>query len=123
MSTYPIAKLNEGPSEGIFAPMARTELPAWDKIEVGKRITLLRAALDGMEQNVLASAIGITPQKLNNYEKGRNLIPVHETVRLCSVTGANFEYVYRGDMAHLGLNLRSALIGADRPLSTRSRRA
>lgn len=100
--------------------MARaTVLPPYDKSEVGKRIVLLRAAKQNMAQKALAEAIGITPQKLSNYESGRDLIPVHYAAQLCTVTGANFDYLYRGLMGDLPANLAGALLDAAKPMPER----
>lgn len=75
----------------------RSTIPAFDKRLVGERISLLRQA-KGWQQKVLADLIGegLTPQKLNNYEKGRDLIPVQFAARLAILTGAGFDYIYRG---------------------------
>lgn len=113
MSSYRITKYPDLLNSGTVPAMP--PLPEYDKANVGKRIVLLRAAKDGMEQTQLASGMGITPQKLNNYEKGRDLIPVHEAVKLCAVTGANFDYLYRGLMDRLPPTLLDALLQAERP--------
>jgi transcriptional regulator with XRE-family HTH domain len=80
----------------------RPTLPDYDKRLVGKRITLLRHA-KSWQQKTLAEMIGegLTPQKLNNYEKGRDLIPVHFAARLAILTGAGFDYIYRGMMSNM----------------------
>ena len=85
-------------------------VPPWDKKRVGQRIATLRAA-KGWQQNTLAEIIGspATPQKINNYENGRDLIPVHIAGRLCAVTGANFDYVYHGLMGSLPGDLAEAI--------------
>lgn len=82
----------------MLAIMARRpNLPEYDKRLVGARIILLRQ-VKSWQQNTLAEMIGegLTPQKLNNYEKGRDLIPVHFAARLAVLTGAGFDYIYRG---------------------------
>jgi transcriptional regulator with XRE-family HTH domain len=80
----------------------RPTIPEYDKRLVGERITLLRRARS-WQQNTLAEMIGegMTPQKLNNYEKGRDLIPVHYAARLAQLTGAGFDYLYRGMMGNM----------------------
>jgi transcriptional regulator with XRE-family HTH domain len=80
----------------------RPTLPDYDKRLVGERITLLRHA-KSWQQKTLAEMIGegLTPQKLNNYEKGRDLIPVHFAARLAILTGAGFDYIYRGMMSNM----------------------
>jgi transcriptional regulator with XRE-family HTH domain len=80
----------------------RPTIPEYDKRLVGERITLLRRARS-WQQNTPAEMIGegMTPQKLNNYEKGRDLIPVHYAARLAQLTGAGFDYLYRGMMGNM----------------------
>ena len=80
----------------------RPTLPEYDKRLVGERIVLLRQA-KSWQQKMLAEMIGegLTPQKLNNYEKGRDLIPVHFAARLSMLTGAGFDYIYRGMLSHV----------------------
>ena len=72
----------------------RPNLPEYDKRLVGERISLLRHA-KSWQQKTLAEMIGegLTPQKLNNYEKGRDLIPVHFAARLATLTGAGFDFI------------------------------
>lgn len=67
---------------------------------VGRRITFLRTA-KGLKQNTFAVAIGTTAQKLNNYEKGRHELPTGLAIQVCTVTGADFDYIYRGKMDRL----------------------
>ena len=80
----------------------RPTLPEYDKRLVGERITVLRHA-KGWQQKALAEMIGegLTPQKLNNYERGRDLIPVHFAARLAVLTGAGFDYIYRGMLGNM----------------------
>jgi transcriptional regulator with XRE-family HTH domain len=95
-------------------------LPEHDKRFVGERITLLRRS-KGWQQNTLAEMIGdgMTPQKLNNYEKGRDLIPVHYASRLAALTGAGFDYIYRGMLAHLPAELAEKISKMQRPSPAR----
>lgn len=108
-SSWPTAKWNLQKIRSTFSIMAKPpELPEWDKSRVGERLVLLRQA-KGLQQKQLAAMTGISPQQLNNYEKGRDLIPVPYAVRFCVVTGANFDYVYRGIMGTLPPELLQAL--------------
>jgi len=86
----------------VIAMARRPNLPEYDKRLVGERISLLRQA-KSWQQKTLAEMIGegLTPQKLNNYEKGRDLIPVHFAARLAVLTGAGFDYIYRGMMSNM----------------------
>jgi transcriptional regulator with XRE-family HTH domain len=78
----------------------------WEKSQVGRRIRAFREA-KGWTQTYLATVVahGVTPQKINNYEAGRDLIPVHIAGRLCGVTGLSFDYIYHGQMGNLPTEL------------------
>lgn len=99
-------------------------LPEFDKQRVGARITAIRLA-KGLAQNTLADMIGsgLTPQKLNNYERGRDMIPVATANRLCVVTGVNFDYLYRGLMGHLPPDLAEKIAKAETQPAKVARRA
>lgn len=90
----------------VIAMARRPTLPDYDKRLVGARITLLRQA-KSWQQKTLAEMIGegLTPQKLNNYEKGRDLIPVHFAARLAILTGAGFDFIYRGMISNMPSDL------------------
>ena len=77
-----------------------------DDTEVQGRLRLLRLAM-GHSQVVMAGLLGsgMTAQKWNNYERGRDRIPVDMAIRLCTVTGANLDYIYRGIMGSLPSDL------------------
>lgn len=66
-------------------------------VEIGKRLRLLREALK-MSQTALCRLAGITPQAWNNAETGDNLLTVPNAVKLCRVTGATMDWIYRGQI-------------------------
>lgn len=71
-----------------------------DRKAVGERIVLTREAM-GMGQSEFARFVGLTPQILNNYEKGLNR-PLPEFLgAICAATGAGFDWFYLGDMSSL----------------------
>src|SRR3954471_399077 len=80
----------------------RPNLPDYANGLVAEGISALRQA-KSWQQKTLAEMIGegLTPQKLNNYEKGRDLIPVHFAARLAILTGAGFDFIYRGMMSNM----------------------
>jgi transcriptional regulator with XRE-family HTH domain len=99
-----ISQWLENSNSGMFAAnMALTEA---DDTEVQGRLRLLRLAV-GRSQVALADLLqnGMTSQKWNNYERGRDRIPVDVAIRLCVVTGANLDYIYRGIMGSLPSDL------------------
>jgi transcriptional regulator with XRE-family HTH domain len=87
-----------------------TSIPEYDKRRVGERLTALREANE-WQQKRFAKMIGagMTPQKLNNYEKGRDLLPVHFAARVCDVSGTDFDYIYRGLLSGLPRDLAAKL--------------
>src|SRR6187549_2023484 len=102
----------------------RPNLPEYDKRLVGERISRLRQA-KGWQQKSLAEMIGegLTPQKLNNYERGRDLIPVHFAARLAVLTGAGFDYIYRGMLANMPGELAEKVAKLQQAMQTPARRA
>src|SRR6187455_3060391 len=107
-----------------FIMARRSNLPEYDKRLVGERISLLRQA-KSWQQKTLAEMIGegLTPQKLNNYEKGRDLIPVHFAARLAILTGAGFDFIYRGMMGNMPGELAEKITKARQPSVPSGRRA
>ena len=85
----------------------------YDKSEVGKRIRLVREA-KGMRPTDLAAALGISPQKLWNYESGTVRIPPEHAGKLCSETGVDFDYIYRGMIRDIEPGLKQAILKASR---------
>ncbi len=109
----------------LVATMARRpNLPEYDKRIVGQRISLLRQA-KSWQQKTLAEMIGegLTPQKLNNYEKGRDLIPVHFAARLAVLTGAGFDFIYRGMMSNMPSDLAEKIAKLQQTPTSPARRA
>src|SRR5690348_13995240 len=111
-------------SKLVIAMARRPHIPEYDKRLVGERISLLRQA-KGWQQKALAEMIGegLTPQKLNNYERGRDLIPVYFAARLATLTGAGFDYIYRGMLGNMPSELAervAKLQQAQRPASRRA---
>lgn len=47
----------------------------------------------------MARALGITPQTLNAYERGRNFPDEHFLVRFCNLTGCPTDWILRGRMS------------------------
>lgn len=91
-------------------PQPLPVLPPYDKTHVGRRFAMLRAARR-MNPTQWAAAIGekCTPQKIWNYERGEDQVPIHYAARACILTGANFDYIYRGLQKDLPASLRKKL--------------
>jgi magnesium-transporting ATPase (P-type) len=73
--------------------MATSDNPL-SAISVGNRLELLRAAVD-LQDKTLAGMINASPQKWGNWKAGRNVIPHDYAAKLCAVTGATTDFIYR----------------------------
>jgi len=73
--------------------MAHSDNPL-SAISVGNRLELLRAAMQ-LQDKTLAAMIHASPQKWGNWKSGRNVIPHDFAARLCAVTGATTDFIYR----------------------------
>src|SRR4051812_42473633 len=91
-------------------------VPEYDKTHVGRRFRLLRL-IRGFAPTAWAAEIGekCTPQKICNYENGDDQVPLVYAARACVLTGANFDYIYRGIVTHLPKELLIRLIEAGQP--------
>lgn len=89
--------------------------------EVSGRLRALRAAKAIPTQEAMAELIGAARNQYNNWERG-SLIPVAFAIRICAITGATLDYIYKGDKSGLPLNLVMLLEGsAPTPSTTRKR--
>jgi len=76
--------------------------------EIAKRLILLRKSL-GNTQQTMADLIGTSPQAWGNYESGIRRIRVDEGLRLCSALGVTLDWIYRGNMSQLPIELGEKL--------------
>lgn len=100
--------------------------PEYDKTNVGRRFRVLRLVRK-MTPTQWAEAIELncTPQKICNYESGDDQVPLQYAARACVLTGASFDYIYRGIVEHLPRELLIEIIKVDSkptPTTTRKRR-
>lgn len=94
MSRPPNSELSQKACSGkLRRKMAHSDNPL-SAISVGNRLEYLRAALD-LQDKTLAEMIGASPQKWGNWKSGRNVIPHDYAARLCAVSGATTDYIYR----------------------------
>ncbi len=96
-------------------------VPEYDKTHVGRRFLALRLTR-GMTQVEWANAIGekCTPQKIWNYEKGQDQVPINYAARACILTGANFDFIYRGMVGGLSTQLLRQLRAIEVPQPPRA---
>lgn len=101
-------------------------LPEYDKMYVGRRFEILRK-VRGATPAEWSRAIGYncTPQKIWNYERGQDQVPVPYAARVCILTGASFDYLYRGMYTGVSKSLRrkiEVVEAGEAVLSDRQRR-
>lgn len=97
--------------------VAGSKLPPTDKRLVGERLTLLRMT-KGWQQNTFAELMGIDPQRLWNWEHGLHGLPNEYLGKVCSLTGANPNYVLGGDKGHLSPTLIESLAEQEKKLAS-----
>lgn len=67
---------------------------------IGLRILAAREAL-GLNQRTFAVLADISPQAVNNYEKGNQRPSVDQAIMLCRAHGLTLDWIYRGDRSGL----------------------
>lgn len=105
---------------GMAQPEPQPLLPEYDKIYVGLRFKALRKTR-GMTLSAWAEAIGLncSPQKICNYEQGEDQVPIQYAARACVLTGANFDYIYRGMLTNLPTRLAKEISAAGKDTKKR----
>ena len=124
MSTLPNSELSQNACSGkVRRKMAHSDNPL-SPISVGNRLELLRAAMN-IQDKTLAETIHASPQKWGNWKSGRNVIPHDFAARLCAVTGATTDFIYRDVRSGMkeGLAERIAQVEAKLAPKRSSRRA
>lgn len=77
--------------------------------EVGKRLEALRVALGIDSQGKMAARLNAEVGTYNHWATGRRLIPVDAAIRLCAISGATLDYIYRGEISGLPVRLTTLL--------------
>lgn len=73
--------------------------------EIGERLRLVRDALNYQKID-LAEALGISTQRLHNYETGKRPFDIHVAIKLCGTDKRlTMDYLYRGDRANIARDL------------------
>jgi transcriptional regulator with XRE-family HTH domain len=75
----------------------RKGLAEHDQRMVGKRLIALREAKD-WKQITFAKKLGVSAQRLNNWENGNNLIRIEWAIRVGEITGTHIMFIYQGIM-------------------------
>lgn len=72
--------------------------------DIGERLKLLREA-KGMTQAAFSRTLKIDQQQWNNYERGFRRISIDQATKVCIITGATLDWIYRGVTSALPLEL------------------
>lgn len=75
--------------------------PAHHPKEIGRRIIMLRQLMGATNAAAFARSIGITPQALNNYERGVGRPEFLVALKLVQRCGVTLDWLYRGETSGL----------------------
>lgn len=89
--------------------------------EIAKRLILLRKAL-GYTQDMIGRMAGVSGNAWSNYENGLRRIELDNVFQLEAATGAPQEWVYRGIMARMPLELAEKILLAEREIERDQRK-
>lgn len=81
--------------------------------KVGARLKLLREAKGYDEQKEWAELLAVTPPRYNNWERGRQVIPLENAVRVSELTGVSLDFIYLGDKSALPKHLLALVEGSE----------
>jgi transcriptional regulator with XRE-family HTH domain len=108
-------------SERIAPAMARHANP--ESIEAAAdRLKITRIAL-GLSQAEICRQTGITVQAWNNAETGDNRLTIDNALKLCRRYGLNLEWLFRGDIRGIAVDLARAIAQAEREMNSHAKRA
>lgn len=103
-------------------PMARGQINPYSIDEIAKRLFLLRKAL-GNTQAMMGALAGVSGNAWGNYEAGLRRIELDNVFQLETATGVPQEWVYRGIMARMPLELAQKLELAKREIERERKRS
>lgn len=86
------------------------------KEEIGKRLKITRFALGVETQTAFAKRLGggVTPQRWNNYESGRDRLTLNLALLICrKCLAVTLDWLYRGDKSTLRRNFLSEIEAAE----------
>ena len=90
-------------------------MSAYEWKAVGDRIKAVREAKNVPSQAAMARLVGATTTQFNNWEIGRGQLPVDFAIKICLITGATLDYIYRGDLSSLPANLMTLVAEPETP--------
>jgi transcriptional regulator with XRE-family HTH domain len=101
--------------------MARGLINPYSLDEISKRLLLLRRAL-GNTQATMGALAGVTGNAWQNYEAGVRRIDLDSVFQLETATGVPQEWIYRGIMARMPLELAEKIQLAKREMERDARK-
>jgi DNA-binding XRE family transcriptional regulator len=81
--------------------------PVW-LAEVGHRLVLARDAV-GKKQAAMARSLGISVQRLSNYERGKRPFDIELAIELSRKHAITMDFIYWGDLRGLPFHLAAKL--------------
>lgn len=95
----------------------KNHVSEWDtsKSAIGARMVAVRTLRGFPTSRALAERLGISPQRLNNYEIGNTTPPPDILAKLSRLTGATADYILFGRIDGLPYDLAQQLMELDRP--------
>lgn len=87
----------------------------------GRRLIATRLALGFTSQLEFAEAAGVSPQAINNYERGRSRPQLSVALALCERFQLTLDWIYRGDPGGLPMRLARVLARDPPSLSSQGR--
>jgi transcriptional regulator with XRE-family HTH domain len=105
---YTTAAWSDIPGFGTLIPMSTQNVDPRSQSAVAARITALRQAR-GLIKAAFARSCGMTPQQLNNYETGGQMISTAQANKIASSHGVSYDYIYRGLLKDLPDDLREII--------------
>lgn len=76
---------------------------------VGPRVTAMRETLK-LSKSEFADAIGLDRSTLTKIEKGATGLDIAHGVTIAAIYGFGLDFIYRGDLSDVPLNLRPTLM-------------
>lgn len=77
--------------------------------ETPRRLRLTRLALGYDNQATFAAAMGMSSQRWNAYEKGREPLPLPVALQLCTMYGVSLDWLYRGRKDGVPIQIRTQI--------------
>lgn len=89
--------------------------------EIGARLILLREALGFSTSAAFARHVELTPQALNNYERGIGRPDLDAALKIVRRTRVTLDWVYAGEDSGLSVELARLLNAAEERLAASAR--